>query len=136
MTTANRGLGRRFPAGPAWSSERGAVLLETAIAIPVLVMVTAALIWACSIVGASFQLADTARYAARELARGAQLERIDAEVRAQVPESVMRIDREGKLLVVTLRRRMTVPGGLLRGLGLDIEQTARVASESAGPSSW
>ena len=57
----------RRPAG----TDSGSVLLETAIAIPVLLAVTAALVWVASLGAAYVRALDAAQTAARQAARGA-----------------------------------------------------------------
>jgi hypothetical protein len=123
--------GRRFGAGPVGRlmRDRGSVILETAIAIPALVAVAAALVWALGIAGASLAVQDATRHAARELARGAS----EADVRTVLaqwqPDAEVGIERQGDFVVVTIRRDVAVPAGLLSGLSVPVQQSARVVVE-------
>ncbi|GAA4589726.1 hypothetical protein GCM10023194_44710 [Planotetraspora phitsanulokensis] len=62
------------PGSPAGAGrtrrERGSVTAETAVALPALVVVLAASLWAVAVVGAQLQCVDAARAGARAAARG------------------------------------------------------------------
>lgn len=59
------------------TSDTGSVLLETAIAIPVLLAVTVALVWVASLGATYVRALDAAQTAARQAARGAALPNAD-----------------------------------------------------------
>lgn len=79
MTRTVRG-GRR--AGPR---ERGSVTAETAVALPALVMVLAAALWAVTVVGAQLRCVDAARAGARAAARGEAPEAVRSAVLRAAP---------------------------------------------------
>ncbi|WP_083501910.1 TadE family type IV pilus minor pilin [Sphaerimonospora mesophila] len=73
--------GRRR-AGPR---ERGSVTAETAVVLPVLVMVLAVALWAVTVVGAQLRCVDAARAGARAAARGEALEAVRLAVLQAAP---------------------------------------------------
>jgi hypothetical protein len=82
--------------------ERGAVTAELAMALPLLVAVTVALVWLLSVGAAQVRMVDAAREGARALARGDD-ETTALEVARQVAPNGARfaVSREGDLVRVT-----------------------------------
>ncbi|MGI5161944.1 TadE family type IV pilus minor pilin [Microbispora sp. CA-102843] len=66
--------------------ERGSVTAETAVALPALVLVLTAALWAVTIVGAQLRCVDAARAGARAAARGEAAEEVSAAVLRLAPE--------------------------------------------------
>lgn len=72
--------------------DRGSVTAETAVALPALVLVLTAAVWAVTIVGAQLRCVDAARAGARAAARG--------EVAEGVREAVLRLAPEGATVTI------------------------------------
>lgn len=105
------------------------MLLETAIAIPVLVAVAAALAWAVSLAGTAMSLGDAVRQAAREMARGVPVgEALDA-ARVAAPGAKLRVDQEEGRVVVVAQEQVGAPGPLLQGISVTVTQRVAVPAE-------
>ncbi|GAA3164619.1 hypothetical protein GCM10010466_64420 [Planomonospora alba] len=76
---------RARPAGAAVAGCRGSVTAETAAALPALVVVLAAGLWAIAVVGAQLECTDAARTGARAASRGEPLDRVRGRVLAAAP---------------------------------------------------
>ena len=106
-------------------SDRGSVLLETAIAVPVLLAVSAALVWVTSL-GASYVRAlDVAQAVARQAARGVSPQALDAMAQGHAIE----VSSSNGLVTVTASRVSTSPLPVLGGLGIDISAQATALAE-------
>ncbi|WP_067438602.1 TadE family type IV pilus minor pilin [Nocardioides jensenii] len=94
-------------------SERGAVTAETALALPLLVAVTLAMVWMLTFGVAQMKATDAAREAARALARGES--RADAVALAQrvAPGAEVSVSQLGDMVVVVVTGSVPSPGGLL-----------------------
>ncbi|GIH70254.1 hypothetical protein Mth01_25070 [Sphaerimonospora thailandensis] len=101
-------------AGPR---ERGSVTAETAVALPALVLVLAAVLWAVTVVDARLRCVDAARAGARAAARGEALN--------AVRETVLRSAPAGSRVVV-------VPGPEVTRV--DVSVSVRPLWKSAAPS--
>ncbi|WP_449061019.1 TadE family type IV pilus minor pilin [Planomonospora algeriensis] len=66
-------------------SSRGSVTAETAAALPALMVILAAGLWAIAVVGAQLECVDAARAGARAASRGETLERVRSGVLAAAP---------------------------------------------------
>lgn len=64
---------------------RGSVTAETAVVLPAVVVVLAAVLWAVAVVGARLECVDAARTGARAASRGESLERVRGDVLAAAP---------------------------------------------------
>lgn len=117
--------------------ERGAVTAELAVALPVLLSVTAGLAWLLAVAIGQVRTVDAARETARALARGDD-ESVALAVGERVaPEGVvLSVRREGDRVVVRASGRMAGPGGLfsaIPGARLDAEAVALAEDEGAPP---
>ena len=102
-----RGPARR--AG-SWRAERGSVTAETALALPVLVVVLAAALWAVAAVGAQLRCADAAAGAARAAARGEPADEVAALARRLAPAGASVTVREtGDEVHVRVMARVRAP---------------------------
>jgi hypothetical protein len=106
--------GTRRP-GP-FRDDTGAVAVEAAYGLGGLVLVTLALAWLLSLVGAQLAVGEAARAAARVAARGESDTQAAAEGHRLVPDSVIVVERAGGRVHVAVRRDVRPPG-LLGGLG-------------------
>jgi Flp pilus assembly protein TadG len=91
------------------------VLLEAVVAVPLLAAIAGAMAWGLSLVAVSAGLADTARDAARSLARGDDEGAVRQRVSAEWPAAEVRVDRSDGLVTVTLTEQRGLPRGLLAG---------------------
>jgi Flp pilus assembly protein TadG len=97
--------------------DKGAVTAETAIALPVLVVLLLAGLWAVGVVVANIRCVDAARDAARAVARGepaAEAQRIGEQ--AAPPGATVRIDRAGSDVRVVVSAAVDLDWALLKGL--------------------
>jgi hypothetical protein len=105
------------------------VLLETALAIPLLVAVTCALCWGVLVGAATLKIGDAARSAARDLARGETVASVLARAQAAVPGAQIRIADEGELVAVVISEKVTAPVPILRGIAVTVTQHVAVPRE-------
>jgi Flp pilus assembly protein TadG len=119
-------LAPRFVAGPA--SERGSVLFETALAIPMLVAVCATLLGILGVGLTSIALGDTARDAARKAARGDSLTEITTAAQQASPNAQVSVQANGTLITIDLEQTLALPG--LPGLSWTVHRSATAALES------
>jgi len=81
--------------------DRGAVTAEAAMALPALVLVLAAGLWAISVVAAQLACVDAARAGARAAARGEPLEAVRAAaLKAAPPQANASVEQQGDLFKV------------------------------------
>lgn len=115
-------------AGADASADDGMVIAETAIAIPVLMAVAAALIWGLSLMGTSMGMADTARQIARDIGRGVGID--DAVRGARVPDGQrVSVDEQGDWVTVHVTHGAVTPLPLLDSLHVPLEQSVTVPRE-------
>lgn len=123
-----RRIGRR-------RGERGAVTAELAMALPVLLAVTAGLAWLLAVAIGQVRTVDAARETARALARGDDEAAAVAVGERVAPDGVtIAVRREGDRVVAHASGRMAGPGGLfsaIPGARLDAEAVALAEDEGA-----
>lgn len=112
------------------SRDRGSVLLETAIAIPMLFGVAMSLIWALGVATTALSLGDVARESARAIARGESLEVIARKANEQAPKAQVNINQGADSVLVELTQHVPLPLPMLEGLGLKVHRSAVVAREN------
>lgn len=114
---------------------RGAVTAELAMALPLLVAVTLALVWMLSVGLAQIRIVDAARETARAVARGDPTSVATAlGTRVAPPGSAISVQRDGERVVVTARAQVTAPGGWLSSLpGASVVAEATALIEEASP---
>ena len=104
------------------------VIVETAIAIPVLVIAAVTLVWAVGVATSAVALGDACGRVAREVSRGADAAAVVADVRADRPMATFEfIDLDGDVRVVG-RERVSAPG-FLSGFSFTITRTVVAARE-------
>ncbi len=123
---AGRRAGRR-------AGQRGAVTAETALALPVLLAVTAGMVWLVAVGVGQVRTVDAARETARALARGDDTARAIAVGERVAPGGVrISVVEEGERVVVRAAGRVAGPGGLFAALpGADLEAEAVALAEEA-----
>lgn len=107
MRTARRG--GRGARRLALRSSRGSVVLETAIGIPILVSVGAAMLWGIGVGLTALSLADTARDAARALARGEVADDVMVRAREQSPHATIEMTSDDSTVTVRVRQSVVLP---------------------------
>lgn len=107
----------------AWSrgrrsrGEEGAATAELAIGIPLLVALTAGLVWMLAVGAAQVRVIDASREAARAVARGDDPTSAQGVAERIAPEGArVRVEVGETEVVVTTSARVTGPGGLLGSL--------------------
>lgn len=113
--------------------DRGSVLLETAIAIPVLLAVLLAVVWVIGIGATHLRLGDGAREAARAAARGEDDGSVRLAALRSAPDAAVTIARDDGVVEVRLRQRVRPPLPFLHGLGVTVHAEAAAAAEPADP---
>ena len=108
--------------------DQGSAVLETAIGIPVLVSVGAALLWGLGVGLTTLSMADTARDAARALARGEEVSAVLGEASRRAPNAMIDVAHEGDTVVVQVRRTVTMP--VVSALRIDLDQRATAVREA------
>lgn len=115
--------------GGRQAPDRGSVVLETAIGIPVLVCVGTAMVWGIGVGVTSLSMADTARDAARALARGEQVSDVMAAASRQSPSSIIDVSEGESEVTVRVRRTMSMP--VLKSIGIDLDQQSVAPREES-----
>lgn len=97
--------------------ERGAATAELALGIPLLVALTAGLVWMLALGAAQVRVVDASREAARAVARGDDVAAAEAVALRIAPEDarVQVVVGDGQVAVTT-SARVPAPGGLLASL--------------------
>lgn len=118
-------------------AQRGAVTAELAVALPLLLAVTAGLVWLVAVAVAQVRTVDAARETARALARGDDQAAALAVGERIAPDGVgLTVSRSEGRVVVRATGRMSGPGGLfsaLPGVHLDAEAVALAESTGGAP---
>jgi hypothetical protein len=111
--------------------ETGAVTAETAVALPVLVLVAAALAWFVSVGVTQARTGDAARETVRSLVRGDDAVVAEALGRRVAPDGArFRIRRDLGTVTVRVDAAVAVPPGILGFLGgREVHAEATAASE-------
>lgn len=107
--TASPGRGRPVTAG---RPDHGMVTAETAVVLPVLVLVLAAALWAVAAAGAQLRCVDSAREGARAVARGEPTAVAVAASRRVAPGADVVVEPAGDVVGVVVRLRVRPPGWL------------------------
>ena len=105
------------------------VLLETALAIPLLAAVAFVLAWGISLGATSMALGDAARQAAREIARGVDVPAALDAAQAAAPEADLQVEEAGGSVIVVAVQEVAAPGPILGGLGVTLSQRVAVPRE-------
>ena len=97
--------------------ESGAATAELALGIPLLVALTAGLVWMLAVGAAQVRVIDASREAARAVARGDDVAAAEGVAARIAPEGArVRVEVGESDVVVTTSARVTGPGGLLGSL--------------------
>jgi hypothetical protein len=115
--------------------ERGAATAELALGIPLLVALTAGVVWMLALGAAQVRVIDASREAARAVARGDDVAAAEAVALRIAPErAAVRIDVGDGQVVVETTVRVSGPGGLLAALpGVTVSADAVASMEAEAP---
>lgn len=111
------------------TSERGMVIVEAAIAIPVLLAVAMALSWGLALGGTALSLSDAARQVARDVARGVDSATAVATVHRALPEARIDLRLMDQWAQVIVTQDVAGPAPLLSGVHVTLTQTVLVPRE-------
>jgi len=106
------------------------VIAETAIAIPCLLAVGMALLWAIGIGSTSLALSDAAGQAARAAARGESAAVVAGLAAQAAPLAEVAVQQQDALISVALAQRISIPLPLLDGFAVTVRRTATAAREA------
>lgn len=112
---------------------RGAATAELALGVPLLVALTAGLVWMLAVGVAQVRVIDASREAARAVARGDDVAAAEAVALRIAPEEArVSISMSDGRVDVTTSARITGPGGLLDSLpGVTVSAVAVALMESS-----
>ena len=114
--------------------ERGAVTAETALALPVLIAVTLAMVWLVSLGLGQMRVVDAAREAARAVARGESAGEAERLARTVAPGSQVTIRTVDGVVRVRVEKVVRPGAGLVADLGAaTLAAEAEGLAEEAGP---
>jgi Flp pilus assembly protein TadG len=105
------------------------VLLETALAIPLLAMVAVCMAWGLSLAATSLSLGDAARAAARDIARGEPSDEAVARAISSIPGARAHVEVGGDAAAVVVTDEVRAPVPLLAGLPVTITQRVAIPRE-------
>jgi len=103
-------------------------VLEAAIGIPILLCIGVSMMCGIGIGLTTMSMADTARDAARALARGDVVSGVLAAATRQSPGSTIDVTDDGANVTVRVRRTVTIP--LLRVVTIDLDERATALREA------
>lgn len=124
--------GRRATGRAPARGDRGAATAELALGLPLLVAVTAGLVWMLAVGTAQVRVVDASREAARAVARGDDPGSASVLARRIAPDGAdVAITTSGNQVIVTTTAQVTGPGGLLGGMpGVTVTSEAVALLES------
>lgn len=105
------------------------MIAETAIAIPCLLAIAMALLWALGIGTTTLALSDAAGQAARAAARGESAAVVAGLAAQAAPRAEVAVQQTHSLVNVVLTQRVSVPLPLLEGFAITIRRSATAARE-------
>ena len=118
-----------------WRRDAGMVTAETAVVLPVLLLVLAAAVAAMTVVGAQLRCVDAAREGARAAARGEDVASVRALVLRAAPDGMaVSVARDGEDVRVRVSGRVPALGPVPLDVEVSAEAVARVEPGVAGAS--
>jgi Flp pilus assembly protein TadG len=116
------------------AADAGFVTAETAVAMPVLVALTAVLVWGVLVGAAQIRCVDAAREAARAAARGDPAGQVLGVARAAAPAGAeIAVSEQGESVRVVVSARSQGPGVLGGLLSLRVSGSASALREQGTP---
>lgn len=129
MRTYVRAVGGRVLPPRSSRNDEGMVIVEAALAIPALVAVAAAMIWALLVATTNLAVGDAARAAARELARGVPAAEALARAEASVPGAHASVEDAADAVAVVVSKQVSAPVPILTGMTVTVSQRIAVPRE-------
>lgn len=114
------------------TDDRGVYVVEAALMIPAMLLLAMLLTWAISIGMNGIGLGETARNAARAIARGEDPEAVLERAQSERPDAEVTMQDLGGDVMVELIQDVRVPLLGFTGFGLTLDQSAISVRESAG----
>jgi hypothetical protein len=108
---------------------RGSVLLETALAIPMLMAVAVALMWGIGLATTALALGDAARTAARAAARGEAWSEVVVRAEGSVPGARIRTEDSADGVRVVMEKQVSAPVPILSGIDVTLTQSVTIPRE-------
>jgi short subunit fatty acids transporter len=105
------------------------VLLETALALPLLAAVAIALAWGISLTATTMALGDAARQVARDVARGVDAHVAVAAAQGVAPGATIRVDGDSASVVVVVDKEVSAPVPILSGISVTLSQRVAIPRE-------
>ena len=120
--------------GPRPEPERGSVTAETAVVLPVLLLVLGMATWALACLSGQLRCTDAAAVGARAAARGDSPSAVVVAARSVAPPGAqVQVSQDGDRVRVVVSASVRPAGGALRGLGaMAVEGTATALREDVG----
>jgi hypothetical protein len=112
--------------------DRGSVTLEAALALPLLLLTAATLMWAMGVGFTAVSMGDAVRTSARLIARGEDAESVMSRLKTSLPDSDLELESRGAEVVISAAHFMSLPVPLFHDLGFTVTQSATAPVESAG----
>jgi hypothetical protein len=112
--------------------DRGSVTLEAALAVPLLLLVAAALMWALGVAIGALAMGDAVRTSARLIARGDAADLVMSRLQQSLPDSDLTLESRGGDVEISAERFVSLPIPVFRDLGITLTQTATAPVESFG----
>jgi len=119
----------RARTGGSHSYERGSAVIEAAVAIPALIAITMALLWAISLGVTHVRIDEAAYSAARLAARGASEDSVRLAVQSRLASAEIEMTGDADTVSVTVTDHVLASVPILRGLATPVSATAVVARE-------
>lgn len=112
--------------------DRGSVTLEAALAVPLLLLVAAALMWALGVAIGTLAMGDAVRTSARLIARGDAADLVMSRLQQSLPDSDLTLESRGGDVEISAEQFVSLPIPVFRDLGFTVTQTATAPVESFG----
>lgn len=123
---------RRIRQSRCAESDRGFVTAETAIVLPVLLLLLGVALWSIAVAGARLRCIDAARAGARAAARGEAAASVVAAAEAAGPAgAVVRVRRSGDRVTVVVQARVGPVSGVLASVPAPVVAATAVAVAEA-----
>jgi len=111
--------------------DRGSVTLEAALVLPILLLVSAVLMWGMGVGFTALAMGDSVRTSARLIARGDDPHAVMARLQESLPDSDLELQSRGSDVLITAQQFVPVPMPVFGHLGLTISQSATAPLESS-----
>ncbi len=111
--------------------DRGSVTLEAALVLPLLLLVTSALLWGINVGTTALAMSDAVRTSARLIARGESADLVMMRLQESLPQAELDLQSRGPDVAIDATQYMSIPIPAFDGLGFTITQSATAPVESS-----